>query len=30
MYDMEKPEDDHILEGKVDPEEWRKELDRVY
>lgn len=23
-------EDDQILEAKVDPEEWKKELDRVY
>jgi hypothetical protein len=27
---MEKPEDDQILEGKIDPEEWRKEVERVY
>ena len=30
VYDMEKPEDDQILEGKFDPEEWRKEVNRVY
>ena len=30
VYDMEKPEDDQIIEGKIDPEEWRKEIDRVY
>lgn len=27
---MDKDEDDYILEAKIDPEEWRKELDRVY
>lgn len=30
MYDMEKPEDDQIIEAKIDPEEWRREVDRVY
>lgn len=30
LYDMEKPEDDQIIEAKIDPEEWRKEVDRVY
>jgi hypothetical protein len=29
-YNMDKDEDDYILEAKIDPEEWRKELDRVY
>lgn len=28
-YILEKEEDDQILEGKIDPIEWRKELDRV-
>ena len=28
-YAMEKDEEDQILEGKIDPIEWRKELDRV-
>jgi len=27
---MEKPEEDLIIEGKIDPVEWRKEVDRVY
>lgn len=29
-YQIEKEEDDQILEGKIDPIEWRKELDRVF
>lgn len=29
-YDLEKEEDDFILEGKIDPLEWKKEMDRVY
>lgn len=29
-YELEKEEDDQILEGKIDPLEWKKELDRVY
>lgn len=29
-YNIEKEEDDYILEGKIDPLEWRKEIDRVY
>lgn len=27
---MEKDLDDQILEGKIDPIEWKKEIDRVY
>ena len=27
---MDKPEEDEIIEGKIDPQEWRRELDRVY
>lgn len=30
VYDMAKPEDDQIMETKVDPEEWRKEVEKVY
>lgn len=29
-YNFEKEEEDQILEGKIDPLEWRKEIDRVY
>ena len=29
-YQLEKEEEDQILEGKIDPIEWMKELDRVY
>lgn len=28
-YNIEKEEDDQILEGKIDPIEWKKEMDRV-
>ncbi len=28
-YEMEKGEEDQILEGKIDPIEWMKEVDRV-
>lgn len=30
LYDLDKPEEDHILEGKIDPIEWKQEIDRVY
>jgi hypothetical protein len=30
LYDMEKSDDEKIIEGKLDPHEWQKELDRVY
>ena len=26
----EKKEEDQMIEGKVDPQEWRKEVERVY
>ena len=29
-YNIEKEEEDQILEGKIDPLEWKKELDRVF
>jgi hypothetical protein len=29
LYDMDKPEDELILEGKIDPVEWKREIDRV-
>ena len=29
-YEIEKDEDNLILEAKIDPQEWRKEIDRVY
>ncbi len=28
-YNLEKEDDDQILEGKIDPLEWKKEMDRV-
>lgn len=31
LYDMgSKPEDERILETRIDPLEWKQELDRVY
>lgn len=30
LYQIEKEEDEQILEGKIDPIEWRREIDRVY
>ena len=30
LYELEKDEEDQILEGKIDPLDWRKEIDRVY
>ena len=30
MYQMEKNEEDQIIEGKVDPQEWKREVERVY
>ena len=27
---MEREEEEQILEGKIDPLEWKKEIDRVY
>ena len=27
---MDKPEEDAIIEAKIDPLEWNKEIDRVY
>lgn len=29
-YNIEKDEDNLILEAKIDPDEWRKEIDRVF
>jgi hypothetical protein len=29
MYELEREEEASILEGKIDPLEWRKEMDRV-
>lgn len=29
LYNFEKEEDEEILEGKIDPLEWKKEMDRV-
>jgi hypothetical protein len=29
-YNIEKEEDEAILEGKIDPMEWRREMERVY
>jgi len=29
LYNLEKDEEDQILEAKIDPIEWRKEIDRV-
>ena len=30
LYSMEKNEEDEILEGKIDPIEWKREMDRAY
>ena len=30
LYELEKPEEDLIIEAQIDPLEWNKELDRVY
>ena len=30
LYELDKAEEDLIIEAKVDPLEWNKELDRVY
>mgnify|MGYP003329494645 CR=1 FL=1 len=30
LYEMDKPEEEAIIEAKVDPLEWNKEIDRVY
>ena len=30
LYELDKPEEDLIIEAKIDPLEWNKELDRVY
>ena len=30
MYDLEKKEDEQIIEGKIDPQEWKREIERVY
>lgn len=30
LYEYDKPEEDLIIEAKIDPLEWNKELDRVY
>ena len=31
LYDIEtKPEDEKILETRIDPLEWKQEIDRVY
>lgn len=29
FYEMDKPEDELILEGKIDPLDWKKEIERV-
>lgn len=30
LYDMEKSDDEMIIEGKLDPNEWQRELDKVF
>lgn len=30
LYEIDKPEEDKILETKIDPLEWKQEMDRVY
>ena len=30
IFKIEKRDEDQIIEGKIDPEEWQKEYDRVY
>jgi hypothetical protein len=29
LYDLDKPDDELIMEGKIDPVDWKREIDRV-
>jgi hypothetical protein len=30
MYQMDKHEDDQIIQAQIDPQDWKKEVERVY